>query len=419
MSRMFRQLLMMSLSKPTSLLPEGYTQYDYLERGNNSAYINTGLYANTNTEMELDFMVLNMNGASYFQLAGTYKVGGHFYMRFIEGSNTALFNLSQGASTTYYSSYNPTFKELNRRYLWKLNKDACYINGGKCKDFSNVDEFSNDDTYTIHLFQVRGSSAFNNALRVYGFKLRENGVLTADYIPCQRDSDGVCGMYDLVSNTFKTTPTSYQFTCGNDSVLEGYTKYDYLAKTDYRQFIDTGLGYSDKTEVELGFKIITQDFLGNYINLFGRITSEPKRVLYFRFMKASAYNAAIGDDSLSTNGASAGSTYRDPSKKYIYTINKDGFYVNGNRIKALTNVAEFTDNNTLTLFRVEGGTINSALFQIYSLRIRENGELVADYIPVKRNSDGKCGMYDLVSGTFKTDVSGYGEMECGNEDELI
>lgn len=413
MSRMFRQLLMMSLNKPTSLLPSGYTQYDYLERGNNNAYINTGLYANSNTEMELDFMVLDMNGGTGKSMAGTVVANANFAFRFVAVDSYVCSYGNQNAGVLY----SPTLKELNRRYLYRVNKNGFYINNSLMKSFTDI-EFANEGTNTIFLFQSRNSGS-DNALRVYGFKLKENGVLTANYIPCKRDSDGVCGMYDLVSNTFKPSSNSYQFTCGNDSVLEGYTKYDYLAKTDYRQYIDTGLGYSDKTEVELGFKMITQDFLGNYINLFGRITSEPKSVLYLRFMKASAYNAAIGDDSLSANGASVGSVYRDPSQKWIYTLNKNGFYLNGNRIKALSNVAEFTDNNTLTLFRVEGGTINSALFQVYSLRIRENGELVADYIPVKRNSDGKCGMYDLVSDTFKTDSSGIDEMECGNEDELI
>lgn len=203
---------------------------------------------------------------------------------------------------------------------------------------------------------------------------------------------------------------------------QGYAQYDYLAKTDYRQLIDTGLGYSDKTEVELGFKMIDQITTG-YSCLFGYIPStaasnpDVDKCIYMRFVFGSAYNAALGNYTIQSNGSGiAGAIYRDPSQKYIYTLNKDGFYINGNKIKALTNVAEFSYNrNTLRLGRIGNVSPSASLFQIYSLRIRENGELVADYIPAKRNSDGKCGMYDLVSGTFKTDVSGYGEMECGND----
>lgn len=408
MSRMFRQLLMMSLSKPTSLLPQGYTQYDYLERGNNSAYIETDLYANTNTEMELDFMVLDMNGGTSKSMAGTVVANNNFFVRFtVSDSYVAQFgNQSNGAL------YNPTFRELNRRYLYRLNKDGFYINNSLTKSFAEI-EFANGGTNAIFLFQCRNSGS-DNALRVYGFKLRENGVLTADYIPCQRDSDGVCGMYDLVSDTFKPSANSYQFTCGNDFVLGGYTKYDYLAKTDYRQYIDTGLGYSDKTEVELGFKMIDQ-ITTSYANLFGCYDKTNKQELYLRFVMSSAYNGVIGDESISTNCGSAAGNYRDPSKKWIYTLNKDGFYVNGNRLKVLSNVAEFTNNNTLLLGKTNKASQTTRLFQIYSLRIRENGELVADYMPVKRDSDGKCGMYDLVSGTFKIDVAGCGEMECGND----
>lgn len=411
MSRMFRQLLMMSLSKPTSLLPQGYTQYDYLERGNNNAYINTGLYANNNTEMELDFMVLDMNGGTFKYMAGAVLTDKHFSFRFpVNDGSAALFGNQNGGPL-----YSPTLKELNRRYLYRVNKNGFYINNSLMKAFTET-EFTNDN-YEIYLFQARYGGS-DNALRVYGFKLKENGALTANYIPCKRDSDGKCGMYDLVSNTFKTTPTSYQFTCGNDSVLEGYTKYDYLAKTDYRQYIDTGLGYSDNTEVELGFKMIDQ-ITTSYTNLFGCYDKTNKQELYLRFVMSSAYHGVIGDESIANNYGSAAGTYRDPSPKWIYTLNKNGFYVNGNKIKALSDVAEFTNNNTLLLGKINKASQTTHLFQIYSLRIRENGELVADYIPVKRNSDGKCGMYDLVSDTFKTDVAGRGEMECGNEDELI
>lgn len=398
------------ISMDSSLLPQGYTQYDYLERGNNNAYINTGLYANNNTEMELDFMVLDMNGGTSKNMAGTVVTDNQFYFRFVT-INTAVASFGS-SSMNSGALYNPTFKELNRRYLWKLNKNGFYINNSLMKSFTET-EFANEGTNNIFLFQCRNSGS-DNALRVYGFKLRENGVLIANYIPCQRDSDGVCGMYDLVSNTFKPSSNSYQFTCGNDSILEGYTKYDYLAKTDYRQYIDTGLGYSDKTEVELGFKMIDQ-ITTSYTNLFGCYDKTNAQELYLRFVMSSAYNGVIGDESITTNVGSAVGSYRDPSPKWIYTLNKDGFYVNGNRIKALSDVAEFTNNNTLWLGRLGKASQTTPLFQIYSLRIRENEVLVADYIPVKRNSDGKCGMYDLVSGTFKTDVSGYSEMICGND----
>lgn len=38
--------------------------------------------------------------------------------------------------------------------------------------------------------------------RIYYFKYTENGALKADLVPCYRKADNVCGMYDMVTETF-------------------------------------------------------------------------------------------------------------------------------------------------------------------------------------------------------------------------
>ena len=55
------------------------------------------------------------------------------------------------------------------------------------------------------------------------------------------------------------------------------------------------------------------------------------------------------------------------------------------------------DNNNLWL---------SGLAKFYSIRLYNNGILDADFVPVRRNSDGRAGMYDTVSGNFVTNNSG-------------
>ena len=57
---------------------------------------------------------------------------------------------------------------------------------------------------------------------------------------------------------------------------------------------------------------------------------------------------------------------------------------------------------------LQNGTVNGspAGGKIYFLKMKENGMLVRDFIPVKRKSDGVIGMYDLVGRKFYTSPNG-------------
>jgi len=60
------------------------------------------------------------------------------------------------------------------------------------------------------------------------------------------------------------------------------------------------------------------------------------------------------------------------------------------------------------------GANRFAVEKVYSSRLYENGTLIQDLVPAKRDSDNEVGMYDLVSGSFLTDGNGgsfgYGEL---------
>lgn len=42
--------------------------------------------------------------------------------------------------------------------------------------------------------------------------------------------------------------------------------------------------------------------------------------------------------------------------------------------------------------------------KIYGLKVYSESQIIHNLVPVKRNSDGECGMYDLVSGAFFTNA---------------
>lgn len=92
------------------------------------------------------------------------------------------------------------------------------------------------------------------------------------------------------------------------------------------------------------------------------------------------------------------------------TIRKSGLdiYVNNVFSKRLSEY-KFTTPSTLLMFGILQGSIVNATQaggKIYFLKMKENGMLVRDFIPVKRKSDGVIGMYDLVGRKFYTSPNG-------------
>ena len=76
-------------------------------------------------------------------------------------------------------------------------------------------------------------------------------------------------------------------------------------------------------------------------------------------------------------------------------IDRTGFYVNGTLIGSDVNTDDFTADPAIDFARGA-----SAVVRWRSLIIRENGVLVMNLIPARRNSDNVVGMYNTVTGEF-------------------
>jgi hypothetical protein len=69
--------------------------------------------------------------------------------------------------------------------------------------------------------------------RIYACKIWDGNNLVRDFVPVERDSDGVLGMIDLISGAFYVNAGSGAFTAGPDSsvasasyILHAYLKVD-------------------------------------------------------------------------------------------------------------------------------------------------------------------------------------------------
>lgn len=208
----------------TISLPSAYQRIQYLE-STGTQYINTGKIPTDNTRMQLKYYTTSTGS---FYCAGARSGSSTVY--FAQSGATSGAKVSctvNGTAVTAEDSEGVDFKRVSSGQLFEImiqtNTDSTY-------DYSIVDYTHNKYfrttgvSYTpmgtvsnpICLFALNSSRVASGTNRCYYFKLYRNGRIIVDGVPCYRKSDGVAGLYDLVTGTFFTNSGSGEFVKGPD-----------------------------------------------------------------------------------------------------------------------------------------------------------------------------------------------------------
>lgn len=397
-------------------LPEGYTQLEYIE-STDMQRINTGFIPTINSKIRVKFAPMT-----------TSQSIGFFGSR-IDPFRFCATTFNSGAQFTFAMtndtwSTNRTDVVLNKIYDCTAYNGKQIINGVEYNE-QVLTSFTTTSSFLLSPID-RGGLASNGPAKFYLCQIWENNVLVKDLIPAKRNSDNVLGMYDLVSNTFLTNVGTGTFVAGNvaptpttpieiESVGDkqllpyGYTQLEYLESTG-TQYIDTGYKMTSDV-VEYGIR-----FYGTQPNgksLFGTEGGSPtlysgipysiQNTVYIGRGTAgspSLLTDAINDYIIATSSSTNGTiTTNGVALNFTYS---GGIYKDGN-------IYLFT-NNSIYIKQ------QATSIKCYSFYIKDNGVLVRNLIPAKRNSDNALGMYDTVSNTFLTNA-GTGEFIAGNDIE--
>lgn len=185
-----------------------YTEVDHIT-AKQYQYINTLMNPTNNTKAEVDFMQTALN---------TTKIGiilGLENPKFIIGTDTTSnrMRFDFGSTKEQYTNTN-SYTILNNRHTAILDKGKCYVDG---EEITSID-MSNQEfeaTNPIWLFADSGYNQNNVKFmgNLYSAKIWDNDILVRDFIPVQRDYDGVYGMLDRIENKFYRSETSIDFTC--------------------------------------------------------------------------------------------------------------------------------------------------------------------------------------------------------------
>ena len=245
----------------------------------------------------------------------------------------------------------------------------------------------------------------------------ENNCTGATYYDADTDTCVACpDGYDYNTDSGKTDITQCQIHCDAGTWVNGYTRLEYLQSTG-TQYIDTGFYPNQNSRMIIDF----------YAD-----RSEKSTVAY------TGYSTAFGV-SLSTNdvnnkmlvytGAATGSmggvwiitsVYENGTGRYLVDINKDTATVTASDGSVISHTYQRNSYQLTTTLYLFGGNRDDTLLQtastikIYNAKLYDNGAIVRDFIPVRRNRDGILGMYDTVTGTFFTN-SGTGTFIAGSD----
>ena len=229
------------------------------------------------------------------------------------------------------------------------------------------------------------------AARIYAAKLYKNDVLTFDYVPCLRESDGEAGLYDRVTGTFLGNAGTGKFLYGKESGCAPceYESIDHVEYTGEQSLL---LPYAVRSETKVEVTLALDLENENTFPICGvgedlSLGVTENALLY----RAFGGSALIGD--LYSN-----------TRYYLTTsfLASEALRVNDTVLMG----EGVTFGGTAENVRLFGAA--TKLFgnvKVYRIRILEGRAVRFDLRPYIRKYDGKVGLYECVNGTFYPSLS--------------
>lgn len=410
-------ILQYTLSDATmkGLLPAGYTPLVYIE-STGTQYINTGWYTNS-YPLKLETIIV------WTSYSGEKDFFGNFGSDVSSSSNCFVCGVAsnktyQWGGSVFYSDATPQIGEkLHFLFTYESGSRTMIMNGvSKSINYSHTFLSHNS---SIGVFSGAGNRNYCGAsVRMYYARIWSGNTIGVDLRPARRDSDGVIGMYDLVSRTFKTNSGSGSFIAGPElavgkgggkSLPEEYQQVEYLESEDnVNCYINTGFAPNNNTRLTASiYPTSTRADAHFWFGSRNGSSSSQAFVFYQGGSATSSLNAAwntSGNVGLSLSG----------QKWYDIDFNKNVLKVNGSTAYTFTS-GTFTGIYPIFLFAMDtSGSMDGQKGgqRIQNTKIYDNGTIVRNFIPCYRKSDMKPGMYDTVNGVFYTNA-GSGEFILG------
>lgn len=357
------------------IVTDTYTRLTYIECNGNQ-YINTGYVVQEDDVIEMYYISTSSSSADK-ALFGVAESGNGIWTTIY--SNTAYIRFGSTSSVS--------ISNARMRYKLSLRKGKVDIDGS-----ASSPVFAALPTIPLYVFASNNNNSSVNMYgycRSIGFKIsKASGEVVMELKPCKRDSDGKVGMLDLVSGQFFVSAGSEDFVAGAEMQMgNDHEPIDYVT-FDADKLFDAGI-------IESTYKIEV---------LFERTNTSGTPYLYG--IVTSPHTASVTAYLTSSGSWRWGSTYRgftsNTTKMYKVEIS-NGTFVGDFSSVTFSKSAPFTTLDTLVVggYRgTSGGTYKQYRGYLYYFRIKEGDNVIADWYPCRRKSDGEEGFWDCVTQKF-------------------
>lgn len=192
-----------------SVVPKEYQLLQYIQ-SSGTQYIDTGIAINYALQkIEQRAVAQYTTSSSNRELMGAngYGFWGKSASNKLESAvGTAPGTITESALVK--NSVSLTTNPQNMSVLFTVNNNQ----------YSAIASTFANNLYAVYIFAIGGRSgaaaSFFCKARVYEYEILINDETVAHLVPVKRRSDGVLGMYDLVSQQFRTNAGTGTFTAG-------------------------------------------------------------------------------------------------------------------------------------------------------------------------------------------------------------
>lgn len=205
-----RRALMGAQGGGNSRLPKGFQEVEWIG-ANVGPAINTGIHAKLETVIKCKMQrTAYEGGGSYPAIFGC--ASPNYTITYQSSGNNNYVSIGDKTDVSLSYDLRGSFREI------ELSKASIKINGTVQKNIGATALTENSNRKIAIFARYNASNALerkSNTKCAY-FQIYDGETLECDLVPCYRKSDGVIGMYDLVSDNFLTNVGTGTFTKGAD-----------------------------------------------------------------------------------------------------------------------------------------------------------------------------------------------------------
>lgn len=216
-NRIFMSLLGKSKK---SRLPNGYTELQYITN-TGSAYLNTGVRVSDSDIITMHIENVSTSSTVFVPMFGAYTIfdnNTHRLVHYFDGVGKT-WQIRWGSGSKNWTNLGAPQTNITFDFIWQNGTQSHSLTDGTVTINSTSALSANaplGEIPDIYIFAYNRNGSANGYFQgnIGEFILYQNNIIRFDLVPAIRNSDSVVGMYDLVSDTFKTSLSSDSFVAG-------------------------------------------------------------------------------------------------------------------------------------------------------------------------------------------------------------